>query len=323
MRRRQVVVVGGTGFIGTEVCNELIARGWSVSTQSAPRLRASAGDVEEIVKIGSCQSLIVAKLAAAFEGMDAVVNAAGLARPTSRDCDALVGANALLPQIVGEACRLAGVDRMVHVSSAAVQGDVPYLDESMSYRATSPYARSKALGEQVLAESSAPGTTVLRPTSVHGPNRALTRRIIRFARSRFSCVMAPGRAPTPQVLVENVGAVVAYLCAVNPAPPPIVLQPWEGWTTSSFLHFLSGHQPFQLSKSKTDAILSSSGALSKVFPVVAQHRRLEILWRGHRQAPGWLSSVGFEIPYGKSHWSRIIIQPTDGGIGVHRLGRRE
>lgn len=323
---QRVTVLGGNGFVGAAVCSELTSRGWTVSTLSAPRLRTSAHDVSEIVKASGNHEATLAHLTMSLEGADAVVNAAGLARPKGTDLEGLYGANALLPQVVNEACRRVGVTRFIHVSSAAVQGNLTPLDESTSYRAGSLYARTKALAEQVLLTSWTSGTTVLRPTSVHGPERALTRSLVRFAQSPFSSVIAPGEAPTPQVLAGNVGAVAAYLCGVHPPPPPIVLQPWEGWSTSSFLQCISGRQPFQVPGSVGQAILRGTGALSRLTPFVAYHRRLELLWRGQAQSSGWLSTVGFTVPYGHSDWDRMVramttpSEPRGGRLGPSTHG---
>jgi len=302
---RRVGVLGGSGFVGAAVCNELISNGWTVSIISAPRLGTSAREVRGIIEASGEHEATTARLATSFEGLDAVVNAAGLARPTGRNIQELSGANALLPRLVSEACRRAGVVRFVHISSAAVQGNLTTLDESTRYRAESPYARTKALGEQALLASWTSGTTVLRPTSVHGPDRTLTRSLVRFASSPFACVLAPGEAPTPQVLAANVGAAVAYVCGAH-APPAIVLQPWEGWSTSSFLQCLSNHRPFQVPNRAGQAIIRGTGLFSRAAPIVAHHRRLELLWRGQAQSPGWLSSVGFSPPYGRTHWDRMI-----------------
>ena len=86
-------------------------------------------------------------LAAAFAGVQVVVNAAGLATPGGTDSPALRGANALLPLVVADAADAAGVQRFVHLSSAAVQGHRPFLDESSHVQPFSAYSRSKALGE--------------------------------------------------------------------------------------------------------------------------------------------------------------------------------
>ena len=261
---RRAAVLGASGFVGTAVCVELALRDWDVTTVRTCSFRAerhqSHGAPRE-------RAEIIERLTVALEGVDAVVNTAGVARPTGRDLRDMTAANAMLPRLIAEACVLAGVRRLVHVSSAAVQGDLCRLDESANYRADSPYAQSKMLGEQALLATPmarTPGCTViLRPTSVHGANRAVTRRLIRLGRWPLACVIAPGLSPTPQVLVDNVGAAAEYLCRAHLTPPPIVLQPWEGWTTGGFLQLLSGRWPCQIQPTAGDRILQLTRPLCR------------------------------------------------------------
>ena len=298
-------VLGSTGFVGRALCDEIVGHGWKVLRIRSPRLLATMQREGSLyVEFDEFEG-IIGELVSRFEGVNVVVNAAGLARPSGRDVSTLFGANALLPIIVGEAFRRSGVERFIHVSSASVQGDSETLDESDNYSATTTYAQSKALGEQRLLAASTPGVTILRPTSVHGPDRRLTQQLARFARSPLSSVMAPGENPTPQVLNTNVAAVVSFLCRVPSNPPPIVLQPWEGWTTSSFLRVLSGRQPRQVPQGFATASLRMTAMLSKLFPVRAQHRRLEILWIGQKQSPGWLESVGYRTVHGSEEWESL------------------
>ena len=81
---------------------------------------------------------------------DVAINAAGLAAPASGDAAGLRGANAVWPAVMSLACREAAVPRLVHLSSAAVQGRREPLDESTEHEPFSRYTRSKAEGEDAL-----------------------------------------------------------------------------------------------------------------------------------------------------------------------------
>ena len=318
---RRAAVLGASGFVGHAVCQELQKRGWEVTALAAPRLASTVRQLGALGALGSAErqrAEATEALALQLDGMDALVNAAGLATPTGQDLEALAAANAVLPRIAAAACALALVPRLVHVSSAAVQGDLLRLDESVHYRADSAYARSKMLGEEALRAPSGtqtPGqTVVLRPTSVHGAGRAVTRRLVQLARSPLACVLAPGHYPTPQVLVDNVGAAAEYLCRAEVTPPPIVLQPWEGWTTGSFLELLSGRAPRQVPDRCGRPLLRLAGATCGRGSRLAYRRRLELLWCGQAQVPGWLAGAGFTPPYGRDEWDRLV---CDAGGGRH------
>jgi UDP-glucose 4-epimerase len=297
--KAMVAVLGASGFVGRAVVRSLGAHGARVVPVPAPRLQAHGTTPGDL--LGQRDGHMIARLASQFEGCTHVVNAAGVASATGTDGRTLLGANALLPLLAAEASARAGA-RFLHISSAAVQGNTDLLDESSRHRPFSPYSYSKALGERLLDSSSSDHVRILRPTSVHGADRAVTRAVARLARSRASHFVAPGTQPTPQVHVLNVGA-AAVACVLLDDLPQIVLQPSEGWTTASFMRVLGcGREPTRLP--------SSAGAVLKRMAVPALaasagwRRRLEMLWLGQAQAPSSLDSR-VELPAGLSDWTTL------------------
>jgi Nucleoside-diphosphate-sugar epimerases len=309
---RVVAVVGASGFIGAAVSQLLRATGHEVVELIAPRLRNPAVSAPNI--LNEAERLDLRSLTEAIAGCDAVVNAAGLSASTSGDVQTLIGANALLPAALERATRSAGVRRFLHVSSASVQGRQQRLDESATNRPDSPYTRSKSLAEQALALSGWTGTIILRPTSVHGPGRKVTRAILRVARSRYACVARPGSQPTPQVHVQQVARAVEILTDPSVQPPRIVLQPSEGFTTSSFLTMLAcGRSPATLPALPAQVVLAAAFAVSKVGPASlwAQARRAEMLLFGQGQVPGWLAEVGPTLTQRHPAWLELIRAEPD------------
>ena len=284
----RVAVFGGRGFVGSAVVAQLRRRGHEVTTLSAPRLRSDATAHEELVAAAARSSH---DIVAVLRGYDAVVNAAGVAHAPSNDIGLLTGANALLPSVLQHAARGAGVSRFVHISSAAVQGRTPRLDEDLTHAPDSAYSRSKALGESALAASRWEGSLILRPTSVHGADRPVTLRLASLARSRLSVVEAPGDRHTPQVHVDSVARAVSVLVDPGESPPPIVLQPSEGFTVRSFMTVMGcGRRPRSIPRPISRAAVSGAYAVARVggSPVWAQARRAELLLRGQEQVSGWL-----------------------------------
>lgn len=111
-----------------------------------------ATDPEIIIDEARRLEGIIDSLADAFAGAHVIVNAAGLAAPNMQDLPALVGANALLPAVIAIAAQRTGVRRMIHLSSAAVQGAKPVLDATEYTEPFSAYSFSKALGEECLLD---------------------------------------------------------------------------------------------------------------------------------------------------------------------------
>ena len=286
---------------------QLRQAGADVRAMTAPRLTTNASTSDAMVADASARIDLVAGLSRALEGARCVVNAAGLADAASHDRAALFGANALLPLVVQRACWRAGVERFVHVSSAAVQGRILVLDESPTWHPFSAYSRSKVLAEQGLRqEVGSSRTVVFRPTSVHGPARNVTRSLTRLAASRAASVAGTGDRPTPQVLVDNVGAAVAHVVESAETPPDIVLQPWEGLTTADLLRILGSREPRRIPESVATALVSVASWAGRRHVTVAAHaRRLEMVWLGQDQAVGWLTKTGWRPPTGLDGWHRL------------------
>lgn len=305
---KHVAVIGASGFVGSAATQALLRRGAKVTALSAPRLvgSSSASEVEEAV----------AQLQAQVSGADAVVNAAGVGAATGDDLEVLLGANAVLPAVIARAC--GDIARVVHVSSAAVQGRAKELDESRQTDAFSPYSHSKAVGETaVLSEGD--NVVVFRPPGVHAASRSVSKSLARVARSPFSSVASPGNVGSPQALVDNVGDAIAYLALCNERPPTVVMYPSEGVTTASLLTSLGGKAPRQLPRFLAKAIIAVvTRAGSRSARVTANARRLEMMWFGQGQALSWLTSQGWTPPVGPTGWRDIGAQLAARTITNHR-----
>jgi len=252
-------------------------------------------------------SPVVAELARAVDGFDAVVNAAGNPDASMRDPDLLTSANAVLPGLVGAAVATCpSRPRFVHVSSAVVQGRQAELDDGPAVAGFSAYSRSKVLGEALASELAPAQCVVYRPPSVHAADRRVTQMISSIGRSRVSTVACPGSAPSPQALLPNVGSAVAFLSTTSMCPPAVVSHPSEGLTTSSVLQILGGNVPHELPAAVARAIVVLLTAGGAIIPALAADaRRIEMLWFGQRQAPSWLTQAGWVAPAGGDAWEDL------------------
>ena len=300
----RVAVVGATGFVGRSLCEALERRGHRPVAVRAPRLSSSARDAAGLVaEMGRTDvAPEVIRLREAFATCQVVVNAAGLATATAAAQGALIGANALMPAVVAEAAPAGR--RLVHVSSAAVQGRRPVLDESRECSPFSPYSESKALGEQVMHRRR-PDAVCFRPTSVHGPGRRVTRSLVRLLGSPAASVAGAGDRPTPQVLVGNVADAVAFVATTDEEVPGVVLHPWEGLTTSGLVRLLGGRDPRHVPTPVARAIVGAAYVAGKgVERSAAVARRLEMLWFGQQQTQGWLEDRWSPVD-GEQAWREL------------------
>ena len=291
-------VVVGTGFIGSAVAAALESSSVPHRTMHAPRVSLQvAATVSQTIAVlaDAPNEREVGNLAAAFTGASVVVNAAGLATPDASASAQLSGANALLPGLIYAAAVRAGVRCVVHLSSAAVQGRTRLLTESERKRPESPYGRSKALGEDVvlhLSRADPDNQTkmrILRATSVQGPERSTSSALTRIARSRLASVAGNGSGPSPVSSVDGLTSAIYALADAHDAPS-IVLQPWEGLTARSVLEKFGASKPLQLPAPLCRVALCAAYAVSRRLRgrFTADLRRLEVMWFGQRQIPGWL-----------------------------------
>jgi dTDP-4-dehydrorhamnose reductase len=289
-------VFGSHGFVGGGIVAELAGRGLDHACVPAERLTTAARDAAGILAEAE-GSGIVPHVAGLLPPGAIVVNAAGLAAPDSPDDDALYGANALWPAVLALACARAGASRLVHLSSAAVQGDRAVLDESWETAPFSPYSRSKALGEEALRalEDGLPAglLSIVRATSVQGPGRRTTAALARVARSPLASVAGEGDAPSP---ASSLGALAQFTVDVGLAAPDrtVLLQPWEGLTVRSVLAAAGGREPARLPAWACRAAVRAGYALSRLAGgrFHGAVRRVEVMWFGQAQAPGWAEESG-------------------------------
>jgi nucleoside-diphosphate-sugar epimerase len=297
-------VLGADGFVGAAVVEALGRRGAVVRRVRAPRLSSRARDARGL-RADLKEPDVVREaedLTRHLADCSVVVNAAGLATATAGGNDALVGADALLPAVVAMATPRGA--RLVHVSSAAVQGRRGMLDESSETEPFSPYSAAKAWGE-VLVRERAGDTVCFRPTSVHGPGRAVTRTLARALRSPLASVAGEGERPTPQVLVSNVADAIAHVSTTWEKPPPVVLQPWEGLTTAGLVRLVGGREPRHVPEPiARGAVASGYRAAQWAAGAAGVARRLEMMWFGQRQEPGWLDTR-WRPPHGHEAWKEL------------------
>jgi nucleoside-diphosphate-sugar epimerase len=166
-------VTGGSGFIGGALVHRLRAEGWSVrglarSDTSAEKL-AAAGAEPVLGDIGDVDAMV-----AGARGCVVAFHAAAALGEWGRRQDFEHG-NVQGARSALEACRRAGVPRLVHVGTeAALLAGQPLIDvdETAPLRPDSPalYSSTKARAEQAVRDANGRGleTVVVRPRLVWG-----------------------------------------------------------------------------------------------------------------------------------------------------------
>ncbi len=292
-------VIGASGFVGSAIVARLNAEGISVDPIEAPRLATRSLDVDSIIDEAEQLEGIIDSLAEAFASAQVVVNAAGLAAPNMQDLPPLMGANALLPVVIAIAAQRTGVRRVIHLSSAAVQGPRPVLDASEETAPFSAYSFSKTLGEEALLDlqdyfleehpESAPELCILRATSVQGRGRRTTELFAKMASSPFASVAGAGQGKSP---VSSVYALAEFVVMLGTFPgelPTIVLQPWEGATVASASLDAGRRKPHHLPEWLCRAAIKAGYKVSELMNdrFSGSVRKVEVMWFGQGIDDSW------------------------------------
>jgi nucleoside-diphosphate-sugar epimerase len=216
----RVLVTGASGFLGGHLATLLVRSGHIVRALVRPTSDRTVLDplgVETVTGAVDDRP----SLEAAFEGVDAVVHAAGLTMALSREDYERV--NVAGTKNVLDAAQTSGarLKRFVHVSSLAVVGPsdgpwAPPADRPLEPRST--YGRTKAAGEALaLGRAPALPVTVIRPPVVYGPRDREFLRVFRSASIGVVPYFA-GKGAVSLVHAEDcAAAIVAILEKEHPA----------------------------------------------------------------------------------------------------------
>lgn len=150
---RLVTLLGGSGFIGNYLAQELLQRG--ARLRIASRIPARSWSLKPLANLGQlqfapCDITHEASLRASLSGADAVVNLVGA---FTGDLGQLMGE---APGAIARLAREQGVQALVHVSAIGADSASP-----------AAYARAKAAGEQAVA-AAFPSASIMRPSVVFG-----------------------------------------------------------------------------------------------------------------------------------------------------------
>jgi uncharacterized protein YbjT (DUF2867 family) len=166
MRAQSIVVLGGTGFLGTRLVARLIKDGRRVTVLSRDREQHKHLLVLPGLTLENCDVYDEAQLSEQFRGKDVVINLVGILNERGFGGAGFRRAHTELTRGVLQAARSAGVSRLLQVSALKAAVDAP------SY-----YLRSKGDAEHLIRESStALDWTIFQPSVMFGPGDSFLNR---------------------------------------------------------------------------------------------------------------------------------------------------
>lgn len=201
MTRRNILIIGGTGFVGSAVAHLLYQQGCRLTLPTRRRSRSTALTVCPTVELVEADVHDEATLDRLVAGKDAVINLVGIlhgghGRPYSQ---AFARAHVELPRKIADACIRAGVRRLLHVSALNADSG-----------GSSQYLRSKGDGEKALhALEDGLDLTIFRPSVIFGPGDSFLNTFARL--QRLAPLLAIGRpdARFQPIHVADVARVIA------------------------------------------------------------------------------------------------------------------
>ncbi len=159
---QNILVLGGTGFVGRSVCEKLVERSGGAGGRIVVPTR-HIGHGRHLQMLPTVQLVQAnlhddAALARLVAGCDAVINLVAILQG---DAKRFTQVHEELPRRIARACQASGVRRLIHVSALGVGENSPSL-----------YLRSKTAGEKALATAGL-DLTVLRPSLIFGAHDKL------------------------------------------------------------------------------------------------------------------------------------------------------
>jgi UDP-glucose 4-epimerase len=199
----EILVTGGTGFVGRALVNALAGKGYAVRVLSRrhvspdlPGVTVVQGDVTSAIDVRR-----------AVLGCGAVFHCAAEKSDASR----MSAANVAATQHLCDAARDAGVDFFCHLSSVGTIGQTnrTVVDESAPCHPMNLYEETKLAAERIIAEGFDRRTVILRPTNIFGPENVLSF-CDRSPAGRVRMFLK-GREGSHLVYVKDVAAAAVFL----------------------------------------------------------------------------------------------------------------
>ena len=216
-----MLVTGGTGFLGKRLAMALLERGHRVHilgrNMALVQTLLAQGARPVVPDLRDREAVI-----AACAGVDVVFHVGALSAPWGRRAD-FFETNVGGTESVLAGCRAHGVKRMIYVSSPSVVfdgRDQRLLTEDAPYprRFASIYSLTKKIGEDRVRATQELETVILRPKAIFGPgDSSLLPRLIAAARQGRLPQIGDGRNLVDLTYVDNVVHALLLACEAQAA----------------------------------------------------------------------------------------------------------
>lgn len=200
----RVLILGGSGFVGTHVCEKLVRKEVHVTVPTRHEANAKNLLIFPFLDVLELDVHDEAALTRVVAEHDAVVNLVAILHGKQAAFDKV---HVALPQKVARACIAGGVRKLVHISALGADGQHPEAAPSM-------YLRSKSQGEAVLMAAAGRGMqtafdlTIFRPSVMFGAEDKFLNLFARLQKHLPIMPLAGANARFQPVWVEDVASAV-------------------------------------------------------------------------------------------------------------------
>jgi len=203
---KNILVLGGTGFVGSHVVQKLVKQGYHVTVATRRAINARELQTLPTVTVAELNIHNTAALQQALAGHDAVVNLVAILHGNEA---AFQQVHVDLPANLALAAVAAGVPRVVHISALGANPKQPDA-------APSRYLRSKSRGELAL-QHPALAVAVLRPSVIFGAEDKFLNMFAKLQQVFPFVPLAGAHARFQPVWVEDVATAVVRLVQARAA----------------------------------------------------------------------------------------------------------
>lgn len=192
---KKVLVLGGTGFVGRHVCEQLNRFGIRATVPTRRMIHGRSIQMLPLVDVIEADVHDPATLQRLLPGHDAVINLVAVLHGNRARFEQV---HVALPQKLAQAMQSTGVQRLVHLSALGANVEGPSL-----------YQSSKARGEAVL-QSAGLALTILRPSVIFGAEDRFLNTFARLQRAFPVLPLAGSRTRFQPVWVGDVAQAVVH-----------------------------------------------------------------------------------------------------------------
>lgn len=216
LSQHKIALLGGSGFIGTQLTSVLLKSGHHVTISDiAPsraypdfRINADVRQINDLMK--SCQNC------------DVIINLAAAHRDDVRPVSLYFDTNVTGAKVTCDAAEKCGIQKIIFTSSVAVYGHQDNeADETAPHHPIGPYGETKSQAENVYKEWFARDPenrtlVIVRPTVVFGQgNRGNVHNLMeQIAKGHFMMV-GDGQNRKSMAYVENVAGFIAFSLSLD------------------------------------------------------------------------------------------------------------